>query len=186
MRQTSPSRSRLGLTAEAIVGAATELLREQGLASVTMRRVAQRLEIGTMTLYGYFSDKDALLDAILDPAGVRAELPQPSGAWKRDLRQLMLARHRQLREEPFLLELSLRRAPAGSARANGAGRWAEAVIQILHGVGLSPEQAGRAAEHLLVYTLGHAAFGSDGVSDESYAFGLELLLEGLQARLLSR
>ena len=148
------SRSRLGLSREAIVDAASELLDEHGLAGVTMRRVAERLGVGAMTLYGYFRDKDTLLDAIIDATGAEVALPAPDGDWKTRLRGLMIALHDQLLEHPFLVELRLRR-PIVSPEAM---RWTEAALAILHRAGLPPGQAARAFRPLFVYTFGHAAF----------------------------
>jgi AcrR family transcriptional regulator len=148
------SRSRLGLTHEAIVGAAGELLDERGLAGVTMRGVAERVGVGTMTLYGYFADKDALLDAIIDATGAELVLPAPEGSWKASLRDLMLGLHDQLIEHPFLVELRLRR-PIISPEAM---RWTETALAILQRAGLSPGQAMQTFRPLFVYTFGHAAF----------------------------
>jgi AcrR family transcriptional regulator len=142
------------LTREAIVGAASELLNEHGVAGLTMRRVAERLGVGTMTLYGYFRDKDTLLDAIIDATGAGLVLPAASGNWRRDLRQLMLALCEQLIEHPFLVELRLRR-PIISPEAM---RWTEAGLTILQHAGLSPAQAAQAFRPLFIYTFGHAAF----------------------------
>jgi AcrR family transcriptional regulator len=148
------SRSRLGLTPEAIVAAAGELLDEHGLAGVTMRRVAERLGVGTMTLYGYFPDKDALLDAIIDATGAELVPPAPEGNWKTSLRELMVGLHDQLIEHPFLVELRLRR-PIISPEAM---RWTESSLAILQRAGLTPGQAMQAFRPLFVYTFGHAAF----------------------------
>jgi TetR/AcrR family tetracycline transcriptional repressor len=168
------SRSRVGLTHDAIVTAARDLLNEHGADAVTMRRVAARLGVGTMTLYGYFPDKDALLDAIIDASGSELAPPVPEGDWKSSLRTLMLALHAQLIEHPFLVELRLRR-PIVSAQAM---RWTEAALGILARAGLSPGAAMRAFRPLFVYTFGHAAFtpheGEPGVVDRARAGVLTL------------
>jgi AcrR family transcriptional regulator len=52
-------------TAE-IVDAAIALADAEGLAAVTLRAVAQRVGVTAMALYGYFPDKDSLLDAMAD------------------------------------------------------------------------------------------------------------------------
>ena len=43
-----------------IVDTSLDLLRREGLAAVTMRRVAQRLGVGTMTLYTYIENQAML------------------------------------------------------------------------------------------------------------------------------
>ena len=211
------SRSRVGLTQEAIIAAARELLADEGVGGVTMRRVAARLGVGTMTLYGYFADKDALLDAIIDASGAELAPPAPDGDWKSSLRTLMLALHAQLTEHPFLVELRLRR-PIVSPQAM---RWTETALGILQGAGLTAGEAMQAFRPLFVYAFGHAAFNpradeSDAaararaavlmlprheyplvtaaaeelaqvmVGEEPFELGLDLLLDGIEARVASR
>lgn len=59
-----------------ILTAAEELLEEGGLEAVSMRRLGERSGFTTPTLYHYFRDKPALLDALLDErlAGLLVEL----------------------------------------------------------------------------------------------------------------
>ena len=63
-----------GLSIDAIVGEAIELADAEGLAAVTMRRIAARLEVAPMTLYGYVPSKAELLDLMLD--SVYAGMPR--------------------------------------------------------------------------------------------------------------
>lgn len=53
-------------TREAIVEVAARLLREQGLAAVTTRGVAQAAQVQPPTIYRLFGDKDGLLDAVAE------------------------------------------------------------------------------------------------------------------------
>ncbi len=156
------------------MAAAEELLEELGVAGVTMRGVADRLGVGTMTLYGYFQDKDELLDAIIEASGAQLTLPAMEGDWKMSLRALMLALHDQLIEHPFLVELRLRR-PIISAQAM---RWTEAALSILHRAGFSPGHAAEVFRPLFVYTFGHAAFlpreDEQGVASRARAAVLSL------------
>jgi AcrR family transcriptional regulator len=154
VNHTTESRSRLGLTRETIAQQAADLILEHGLERLTMRRVAEALGAGTMTLYGYFRDKDELLDAVIDLHSSRLEIPRSSGPWKARMRTLMLALHQQLVEHPFLVVLRLRRPLASP----GAFRWTEAGLEILTDAGLSPAEAARAFRPLFIYTFGHAIF----------------------------
>jgi len=58
-------------TREAIVAAARDLLLDEGLAAVTMRRVAERVGVSATALYRHFADKEALLAAAV-AEGARA------------------------------------------------------------------------------------------------------------------
>jgi AcrR family transcriptional regulator len=148
------SRSRLGLTREWIIDAADQILRESGLAGLTMRAVADRVGVGTMTLYGYFRDKDELLDALIDTESAKLDVPRATGPWRPRLRALMVALHDQLAEHPLLVELRLRRPLASP----GALLWTEIGLEALQDAGLSAGEAARAFRPLFIYTFGHAIF----------------------------
>jgi AcrR family transcriptional regulator len=49
-----------------ILDAAIALADDEGLPAVTLRAVAHRVGVTAMALYGYFPDKDSLLDAMAD------------------------------------------------------------------------------------------------------------------------
>src|SRR3954451_8011577 len=52
------------LSRERILGAAAELAGRDGLESLSMRRLAQELDVWPMSVYRYFRDKDELVDAV--------------------------------------------------------------------------------------------------------------------------
>ena len=56
-----PTQARARFTLEAIVGAADELLRTQGVDAVTTRNVAARAGVSVGALYQYFPNKEAIL-----------------------------------------------------------------------------------------------------------------------------
>lgn len=55
-----------GRTRDRILAAAESLLDEHGPSGVTMRSVADRVGVSTMASYRHFSDRDALLSAMVD------------------------------------------------------------------------------------------------------------------------
>ena len=71
------------LSADQIVAAGTSLADRDGLAAVSMRRVAAELGAGAMSLYRHVADKDALIrlmiTAVMDRAPYRGRFP-PTGA----------------------------------------------------------------------------------------------------------
>lgn len=75
-RRAQPSQARARFTVEAIIGAADELLRTQGVDAVTTRNVAQRAGVSIGALYQYFPNKEAILveisKRIMDEASVAA------------------------------------------------------------------------------------------------------------------
>ncbi|SEF53498.1 DNA-binding transcriptional regulator, AcrR family [Nonomuraea solani] len=60
-KATSPGRSR-----EEIVRAALELLDEEGLAGLSMRKLGAKLRAGATSLYWYVANKDELLELVYD------------------------------------------------------------------------------------------------------------------------
>jgi AcrR family transcriptional regulator len=65
------------LSREEIVQAALEIAEEEGVKNVSMRKVARKLDAGTMSLYHYVRTKDDLL-ALMDDA-VMGEIVVPDG-----------------------------------------------------------------------------------------------------------
>lgn len=65
------------LSSEQIVAAGTRLADREGLAAVSMRRVAAELGAGAMSLYRHVEDKDALIRLMTAAAVDRAPYPHP-------------------------------------------------------------------------------------------------------------
>lgn len=70
------------LTVEQIVDQALELLREEGMAKLSMRRLAARVGVRAPTLYYYLPDKAALMTAMMERLFVRClDLIPPTTDW---------------------------------------------------------------------------------------------------------
>lgn len=67
------------LTLEQIIAAGIELADSEGLDALSMRRLAQDLDVGTMSLYRYVPSKrvllDLMLDAVVGPSPARSSAP---------------------------------------------------------------------------------------------------------------
>jgi AcrR family transcriptional regulator len=67
MSRSAPTRRKRGeLTRDGLVSAALEVIDTGGLDGLTMRRLAQRVGCGTMTVYGHIWDRDDLLKAVVE------------------------------------------------------------------------------------------------------------------------
>lgn len=66
MAETRPDSATRLKTRASIVECAAQLLREQGASAVTTRAVAQAAGMQAPTIYRFFEDKDALLDAVAE------------------------------------------------------------------------------------------------------------------------
>lgn len=75
------------LSLERIVAAAVDLLDAGGVAGLTMRRLADRLGAGTMSLYWHVDNKGDVLDLALDAVLAYPGPPQPvlSGGWRAEV-----------------------------------------------------------------------------------------------------
>ncbi|MGP4113969.1 TetR/AcrR family transcriptional regulator [Streptomyces sp. 4N509B] len=101
------------LTLDQIVGTAIDIANAEGVAGVSMRKVAERLGVTTMSLYRYVPGKDDLLDLMFDMA---AGLPDTSD-WPSDWRGALAAYARAMREllrsRSWMLDIPLNGPPMG-------------------------------------------------------------------------
>ncbi|MFG1792431.1 TetR/AcrR family transcriptional regulator [Nocardia sp. NPDC049149] len=78
------------LSREVIIETGLRILDQEGLAALTMRRVAQDLDTGAASLYVYVANRDDLMAAMLDH--VLGTVPAPSGgSWRDRLSELVNA-----------------------------------------------------------------------------------------------
>lgn len=109
-----PSRRGGDLTVDRIVRAAIEVADADGLAALSMRRVAERLGVGTMSLYTHVPGKGELLDVMLDT--VHGETPRPDdvpGGWRGRLTRIARENWALYLRHPWLLQVATTRPPLG-------------------------------------------------------------------------
>src|SRR4051794_6681580 len=100
-----------------IIDAALELVERDGWNGLSMRRLAQELDVWPMAVYRYFQDKDALLDAMAEAAAERVSVPSGRGSWRTRISKLLRESRGALGGQPAS---RARLAPAG-ARLSDAG-----------------------------------------------------------------
>ncbi|WP_308117690.1 TetR/AcrR family transcriptional regulator [Streptomyces anatolicus] len=138
------------LEPEAIVATARRILEEEGVAALSMRRVAKEVGTTPMALYHHVRDKDELL--MLTLAGTAATVPRPE--LPADPRARLLAvtlhMHGTLARMPWVVEvLSL-----GDLTDKGALWMVEEIVGAGVECGLTPVEAVRAYR-----TLWHCVYG---------------------------
>lgn len=74
----------------------------QGLAAVSMRRVAGDLGSGTASLYRYITNRDELVDLMIDAAQGEDPLPESTEDWRADLGAVAHALRATLLRHPWL------------------------------------------------------------------------------------
>ena len=80
-------RKAAALSRDEIVRTAIRVADAEGADAVSMRRIARELNAGTMSLYWHIVSKEELLDLMLDTVQGDRENPEPSGDWRRDMRE---------------------------------------------------------------------------------------------------
>ena len=89
-------------TREAVVATAIGVADAEGLSALTMRRVATALGSGTMSLYTYVSERDALLELMIDAVIGEQPLPAPTGDWRADLAVFAREQRALMHRHPWL------------------------------------------------------------------------------------
>ena len=126
---TRPARGpQRGLTVEAIVTAAIDLVEAEGLAALSMRQVAARLGVGTATLYTYLPGKAELTALMLDAVTGDGPLPHEwPGDWRAKLTSWARDDWEAYRRHPWILELSSAGVAPGPTSCAGwtrrCGHW---------------------------------------------------------------
>jgi AcrR family transcriptional regulator len=106
---------RPSLSRETLVRVAIELADTEGIAAVTMQRLAALVDSKAMSLYRYVPTKEVLLDLMWDAAF--AGPPRlGSGDWRSELTGWAVANFKRLEQHAWLIEL------VGAARSVGP-RW---------------------------------------------------------------
>lgn len=145
-----------------IARAALAMLDEEGIDALSMRRLAEQLGVGTMTLYGHFRSKEELLAAAVAAAAADFAFDPPSGGLRERARAHVRAVRDVLARHPSLAQLRGRRPIVEAA----AFRMSEPGMRILLDAGLPPAEAARIFRVIFTYTFGSMLFGPDEPSPE--------------------
>ena len=126
------------ISRDAIVAAAIRLLDREGLAALSMRRLAEELGTGAASLYWHVGSKDGLLDLVLDQVIGEQQVPDPDPErWQEQLKDVARAQRRISLRHPYVVRISIGRIPMGP----NALRYSERVLAILRAGGLPPRLA---------------------------------------------
>lgn len=113
---TPPSKRgpRPKFTVAGIVSVAVALADAEGLAAVSMRRVAEQLGVTAMSLYTYVPSKAELLDVMVDAVSAEAVRPAYSGdGWRARLAEVAKSNWDLYRRHPWLLQVATSRPVLG-------------------------------------------------------------------------
>ncbi|MEV6599190.1 TetR/AcrR family transcriptional regulator [Actinoplanes sp. NPDC051346] len=215
--RSQPSRGpRPTLDLTGLADAGIAIADAEGLAAVSMQRVAAALGVTKMALYRYVPGKAELLALMLERAIGAPPEPDP-GDWRAGLTQWARALLEAYLRHPWVLEVTVGPRPLGPAELT----WMETGLRLLEGTGLRgaerfdtlatlAAQARSAADQLrggadpegqlatVIATVvrDHAerfpavvaavTESADDDREQAFDFGLERILDGLQALMHRR
>ncbi|GII80705.1 GntR family transcriptional regulator [Sphaerisporangium rufum] len=153
----APRRPRAGdqeLGRERIVRAGIEIADAEGLAALSMRRIAAALGVAAMSLYRHVPGKDELVALMVDT--IYAAEPLPGGdelGWRRRMELTARAQWELYRRHPWLAQAVSFTRPLMSPNALAHTEW---LMSGLAGLGLSPNTTLHAVVGLHNYVHGVA------------------------------
>ncbi|WP_345430151.1 TetR/AcrR family transcriptional regulator [Actinoallomurus vinaceus] len=170
------------LTIERITQAAIEVADEEGLGALAMRRVAERLGVGAMSLYTYVPGKAELLDLMVDAVcGERSAPADADGGWRERLERVARANWALYRRHPWMLQVATVRPALGP---NALAKYDEE-LRAVEGIGLTDVEMDSVLTLVLQYAVSSArllaetaeAQSRTGMTDEEWWAAHAPLLE---------
>src|ERR1043166_6700180 len=143
------------LSRERILAAALEVVDEQGIEALSMRKLGQSLGYEAMSLYNHVANKDDLLDGILDLVLAEMEPPAPADGLTA-IRASALSAHEALSRHPWAASMLM--SPGGIRPARI--EYMEALLASLRSAGLSAETTYHAYHVLDAHIIGFSLWAS--------------------------
>jgi AcrR family transcriptional regulator len=160
---------RARLSKERVLRAAVELAARDGIESLTMRKLADDLGAGAMSLYHYVPNKERLLDEMVDIVFGEIELPSTDDDWKTAMRKRATSTREALGRHPWAIGLMEGRTNHGPANL----KLHNAVLGCLRAAGFSIEMTVHAYSVQDAYIYGFALQERDMSSETAEDFAAE-------------
>ncbi|HZB23150.1 MAG TPA: TetR/AcrR family transcriptional regulator C-terminal domain-containing protein [Gaiellaceae bacterium] len=152
MTRSEAARRGARLTREQIFRAAVDLADREGLEACAMRRLADELGVGVMSLYYYVSGKDDLIAGMVEVVFSEIEIPPSDLEWKTAMRRRAISMREALNRHRWAVGLMESRALPGPQ----SFRVHDAVLGILREAGFSLDLTIQAYSILDAYIYGFA------------------------------
>jgi AcrR family transcriptional regulator len=133
-RDTRPRGRDRGLSRNEIIRAAIAVADAEGPDAISMRRIARELQAGAMSLYWHVESKEELISLMLDSLEAEIGMPEPTGNWRADLRELAHRQRAGLLRHPWAMEFAANRPPSGPNDVRNLER----MLGMVSGLGLDP------------------------------------------------
>jgi AcrR family transcriptional regulator len=205
------STAREPLTRDRVIGAAVAFADEHGVDDLSMRKLGAELGVEAMSLYNHVENKDDMFDGMIDFVFSAIPIPDEDLDWKEHIRRLGQGTMTNFGRHPWILHLCMARglfglgalrfmdhvlgvlAEAGFDDDDAHHAWQ---MMASHTMGYAFQaSAGITKDYaefeLMIPRLTRevpnvarmAPFIVGCSWDEEYMFGLDIILDGLQARL---
>ena len=140
------------LNRDRIVEGALLLADDVGMDAFTIRRLASALGVGPMTIYHYFPNKEAIIDAMVDAVYAQIALPPTDEEWTDAIRLRCVSAREVLNRHPWAPPYMESRTSPGPATL----RHHDAVLDCLRRGGLSLQMTAHAYAILDSFLYGFA------------------------------
>ncbi|MFW7377522.1 MAG: TetR/AcrR family transcriptional regulator [Oligoflexus sp.] len=150
-KKTKPQpKNRKPLSKEQLFRTAVLLADKEGVAALSMRKIAKKLGVEAMSLYHHVKNKDEILDGMVDFVFSEIDLPSSKANWKAAMHQRALSTREALSRHPWSIGLMDSRANPGPATL----RHHDSVIGCLRRAGFSIAMTAHAFSLLDSYIYG--------------------------------
>lgn len=138
------------LSRERAIEAAIHIADRDGIDALTMRRLADELHAGAMSVYHHIPGKDQLLGAMVDRVVGEMDLPSAGGDWKAELKRAATSAHEVLIAHPWAAGQILSGPLISEARL----RQMNAILGCLRDAGFSADLTDHAYHALDAHIMG--------------------------------
>lgn len=166
----NPKTGRSNLTLDVIVEAAIQVATEIGIDRLSMRKIAERVGVGVMSLYQRVPGKGELIDLMVDHANGSvydtATRPDATNGWRLAMEEIAARNWQLFSEHPWLLGVDTTRPPLGP----GTTAKYDLELTPLVGIGLSDVEI----DQVLALVLDHVKAAARlplGVAETTEATG---------------
>jgi AcrR family transcriptional regulator len=146
------ARPRIPLSRERVMRAALALADKGGIESLTMRKLGQEVGVEAMSLYNHVTNKDDILDGIVDLVFGEIELPADREDWKNAIRKRAISAHKALLRHSWAASLMQSRTKPGPATL----RHHDSVLGSFRNAGFTLVMAAHAVSVIDGYVYGFA------------------------------
>lgn len=149
-------------TRERIISAAIAIADAEGVAAVSMRRIAVNLDVSTMSLYRSIASKDDLLAGMMDALMGAEAWPTPPTGWRARLEYIAHRQWRGYQSHPWLAQIVSLTRPQLAPNAMRHTEWS---LRAIDGCGLDATTR----LYLVLTLFGYVRGAATGLESEQQA-----------------